>query len=68
MFHPSRYLTDEDDVARLVKGSRFCLNLAKTEPIASRIEHTDIEGLDGKTHLKSDKELEELVKDRVQTL
>ncbi|KAJ8088469.1 hypothetical protein PM082_022542 [Marasmius tenuissimus] len=69
--HPKmdpKYLEDEDDVARLVKGSRFCLNLAKTEPIASRIEHTDIEGLDGKTHMKTDKELEEIVKDRVQTL
>ncbi|KAL0576521.1 hypothetical protein V5O48_005466 [Marasmius crinis-equi] len=69
--HPAmdpKYLTDRDDVARLVKGGRFCLNLARTEPISSRIDHTDAEGLDGNTYLKSDEELEKIVRDRVQTL
>ncbi|KAF9267860.1 alcohol oxidase [Marasmius fiardii PR-910] len=69
--HPTmdpKYLSSEDDLAKLVLGSRFCLNLARTEPINSRIDHTDQDGLDGNTYLKTDEELEELIKDRVETL
>ncbi|ESK94009.1 putative gmc oxidoreductase [Moniliophthora roreri MCA 2997] len=64
-----RYLESQDDVEKLVRGGRFCLKVARTEPIASRIDHTDYgEGLDGQTHLKTDDELEEIVRDRVETL
>ncbi|KAG7089477.1 hypothetical protein E1B28_011159 [Marasmius oreades] len=63
-----KYLSSEDDLAKLVRGARFCLNLARTEPINSRIDHTDQDGLDGKTYMKTDEELEEIVKDRVETL
>ncbi|KAK7032251.1 hypothetical protein VNI00_013209 [Paramarasmius palmivorus] len=64
-----KYLENQDDVEKLIRGGRFCLNLSQAEPIASRIDRNDFgKGLDGQTHLKTDNELEEIVRDRVETL
>lgn len=64
-----RYLESQHDVAVLLRGLKTVLKIARTEPLASVVdsEHDHPE-LDHKLHLKSDAELEKIVRERVQTL
>jgi len=66
------YLQSPDDVAKLVRGSRFCLKIARAEPVASSIDWdykgTEVAKLDMATDKKTDKELEEIVRERTETL
>lgn len=54
---------------KLVRGVRALLRIAHAEPLAAHLDHTNTrEDLDHQLHLKSDVEIAELVKDRVQTV
>ena len=54
---------------KLVRGVRVLLRVAHAEPLAAHLDHTSArEDLDHQLHLKSDVEIAELVKDRVQTV
>lgn len=59
-------------MAKLVRGSRFVLKVARTEPVASRIDWDykgkDAGTLDMLTDQKTDEELEEIVRERLETL
>lgn len=64
-----RYLVEREDVAKLVRGVRLASKLAREEPLASRLDLSDKNTLlDSDIHLKTDEELEEIIKDRVETL
>ncbi|KAF9048768.1 hypothetical protein BJ165DRAFT_1462537 [Panaeolus papilionaceus] len=64
-----KYLTAKEDVARLVRGIKLILKISKTGPLGNRLDHNDKNPtLDHQTHLKTDEQLEELVRDRVETL
>jgi len=63
------YLDSPDDVARLVRGLRLIFKIAATEPLARRLDLDDKDpALDTQMHLNSDEELEEFVRNRVDTL
>jgi choline dehydrogenase len=65
----NRYLTEKEDITKLVRGVRLISKIAHQEPLASRLDHSDKNPLlDSDTHLKTDAELEELIRDRVETL
>lgn len=65
----SSYLDAPDDLARLVRGLRLICKIAATEPLSRRLDLNDKNpALDTQLHLKSDKELEEFVRTRVETL
>ncbi|KIK66582.1 hypothetical protein GYMLUDRAFT_157308 [Collybiopsis luxurians FD-317 M1] len=73
--HPAispNYLQSQDDVAKLIRGGRLCLKIARTEPLASRIDWEykgkDAATLDMSTDKKTDEELEEMVRHRLETL
>ncbi|KIM36177.1 GMC oxidoreductase [Hebeloma cylindrosporum] len=70
--HPSidpKYLSAPEDVKRIMRGIKLILKIAKEEPLASRLDHNDKSPLlDHELHTKSDKELEEIVRERVETL
>ncbi|PPR05970.1 hypothetical protein CVT24_004634 [Panaeolus cyanescens] len=64
-----KYLTAKEDVARLVRGVKLILKISKTAPLADRLDQSDKSpSLDHQTHKKTDEELEELVRERVETL
>ncbi|KAK2463423.1 hypothetical protein APHAL10511_004509 [Amanita phalloides] len=70
--HPKldpNYLEAPEDVERLVRGVKLILNIARTEPLAA---HLDLEDrsplLDSELHTKSNEELGELIRKRVETL
>ncbi|KAK7463429.1 hypothetical protein VKT23_006781 [Stygiomarasmius scandens] len=67
-----KYLESRDDLLKLVRGARLCMKLAKTEPIASRIDQTykgpRSNEMDTYQIEKTDKELEGFVKERLETL
>jgi len=66
---PSRYLSAEEDLKKLVRGVKLILRIAQVEPLASHLDHKDESPLlDHQLHLKSDKELEEVVRERLETL
>jgi len=75
MFFPSHsnifisYLQTPDDVSKLLRGTRLILQLAQTEPLASLLD-PDFKrpDLDHELHLKSDAELIEVIKERVETV
>ncbi|TFK27798.1 alcohol oxidase [Coprinopsis marcescibilis] len=63
------YLKEPEDLQKLVRGVRLITKIAKEEPLASRLDLGDKEALlDSDTHLKTDEELAELIKERVETL
>lgn len=52
-----------------MRGVKLILKIAKEEPFASRLDQNDKSPLlDHQLHTKSDKELEEIVRERVETL
>lgn len=64
-----RYLESQDDVEKLVRGIKLCVKLAHTEPLKSLVDHDcKLVELDQEMHLKSDEELEKIVRNRVETL
>ncbi|EAU85325.2 choline dehydrogenase [Coprinopsis cinerea okayama7 len=63
------YLQTTEDVKKLARGLYLMLKIAQTEPLASHLDATFTrEDLDHQTHLKSPQELEELVRERVETV
>jgi len=64
-----RYLEEPEDVEKLVRGVKLLFKLARTEPLASRIDYEDKHPLlDHDLPRKSDEELGDIVRKRVQTL
>lgn len=63
------YLQNPEDMWKLVRGVRALLKIAHTEPLARYLDHTNArDDLDHRLHLKSDAEIAELVKDRLETV
>ncbi|KAK0223979.1 hypothetical protein IW262DRAFT_1473502 [Armillaria fumosa] len=63
------YMKNPDDVQKLLRGLRLCFQVAQTEPLASHLDHTlEHAELDHRLYLKSDKELAEILKLRIETL
>jgi len=64
-----KYLSATEDIEKLRRGLRFILKLTTKEPIASRIDFNfKHKLLDTDREQASDAELEELIRERVQTL
>ncbi|KAF9532479.1 hypothetical protein CPB83DRAFT_947689, partial [Crepidotus variabilis] len=64
-----KYLQTKEDLAKLVRGFRLACKIAHSEPLNSILEHTcDRSDLDHFSHLKTDAELEEIVRERVETV
>ncbi|CAA7266838.1 unnamed protein product [Cyclocybe aegerita] len=64
-----KYLTASEDVARILRGIKLIFKISQTEPLALRLDQNDKHPLlDHQTHLKSDKELEQIIRQRVETL
>lgn len=52
-----------------MRGIKLILKIAREEPLASRLDHSDKSPLlDHELHTKSDEELEEIIRERVETL
>ncbi|KAK0498897.1 hypothetical protein EDD18DRAFT_1154306 [Armillaria luteobubalina] len=63
------YMKNPVDVQKLIRGLRLCFRVAQTEPLASHLDHTlEHAKLDHRLHLKSDEELAEILKSRMETL
>ena len=63
------YISTHDDLAKFVRGMRLCHKVAQQDPISSLLDHEcDRPDLDHHLHLKSDAELEEIVRERVETV
>lgn len=63
------YLSERADVQKLVRGLRLILKVAKQDPLSPHFIHTDQTAeLDHAMHLKSNEELEAVVRERVETL
>ncbi|KAF9260087.1 alcohol oxidase [Marasmius fiardii PR-910] len=63
------YLQSAGDVERLMRGVKLCLRVAQQEPLRSYIDHSSSRtDLDQGLHLKSDEELRELIRERVETV
>ncbi|KAJ3563326.1 hypothetical protein NP233_g9011 [Leucocoprinus birnbaumii] len=63
------YLKNPEDMWKLVRGVRALLAIAHTQPLAGYLDHASTKDeLDHQLHLKSDAEIAELVKDRVETV
>ncbi|CAA7266836.1 unnamed protein product [Cyclocybe aegerita] len=69
--HPSvnpNYLSTHEDVAKLVRSVRLGLRITQQEPVRSHLDQNCTRpDLDHQLHLKSDKEIEALVRERVET-
>lgn len=58
-----------EDAAKLLRGVRLLLKIARTEPLASHLDHSFTRGdLDHEGNLKTDEQLLELIEDRVETV
>jgi len=65
----SRYLTASEDVERLKRGLKLIMKISKQEPLAETLDLTDPSPLlDSKIDQKTNEELEEIIRDRVETL
>ena len=65
----SSYLNSADDVEKLKRGLKLIAKIGKQEPLVSRLDLNDPSPLlDSKIDQKSDKELEDVVRERVETL
>jgi choline dehydrogenase len=63
------YITTPEDLAKLGRGVRLCLHIARTEPLASVLDETFLRAdLDHQKHLCTDEEIEALVRERVETV
>jgi choline dehydrogenase-like flavoprotein len=63
------YCQTQEDVDKLVRGARLCLKIAQTEPLASHLDWTNKQpDLDHELHLKTDAEMEAVVRERVETV
>ncbi|KAG7089330.1 hypothetical protein E1B28_011026 [Marasmius oreades] len=63
------YLQSSDDVEKLMRGVKLCLRIAQQEPLRSYIDYSSGRSdLDQELHRKSDEELRELVRERVETV
>ena len=63
------YISTHDDLTKIVRGMRLCHKVARQEPISSLLDHEcDRPDFDHHLHLKSDAELEEIVRERVETV
>ena len=68
-FLPLSYLSTKEDIKKLIRGVRLCLQIARTEPLAPLLDHEFTRAdLDHELHLKSDAELESLIRERVETV
>ncbi|KAF9532477.1 GMC oxidoreductase-domain-containing protein [Crepidotus variabilis] len=71
-FHPfSRfnYLQTKEDLDKLVRGFRLACKIAHAEPLNSLFEHTfDRSDFDHFAHLKTDAEIQKIIRDRVETV
>ncbi|KAF8150870.1 choline dehydrogenase [Crassisporium funariophilum] len=63
------YLSTREDLMKLVRSVRLLLKISQQEPIKSHLDHTSTRAdLDHQLHLKSNAQLEELVRERVETI
>ncbi|KAG6839846.1 hypothetical protein C0991_011120 [Blastosporella zonata] len=63
------YLKAPEDAAKLARGVRLLLKIAQTEPLAGYLDQDFRRpDLDHGTHLKSDEEILQLIKERVETV
>jgi hypothetical protein len=63
------YCQNQEDVDKLVRGTKLCLRIVQTEPLASHLDWTERRSdLDHELHLKTDAELEAVVRERVETV
>ncbi|RDB26168.1 L-sorbose 1-dehydrogenase [Hypsizygus marmoreus] len=63
------YLKEPEDAAKLLRGVRLLLKIAQTEPLTEYLDQEFKRGdLDHQSHLKSDEELLEMIRERVETL
>ena len=63
------YLSTREDLQKLVRGFKLCLAIARSGPLADKLDDTFIRpDLDHQAHLKSDEDIEKLVKERVETV
>ncbi|KAG6853992.1 hypothetical protein C0991_011856 [Blastosporella zonata] len=63
------YLSEPEDLKKLVRGLRMILKISKAEPLASRVDHTNKDPLlDHDLFQKSDEGLGEIIKGRLNTL
>ncbi|KAF8071847.1 hypothetical protein FPV67DRAFT_1411773 [Lyophyllum atratum] len=63
------YLEAPEDIAKLLRGVKLLLKVAQTEPLAAYLDQDfKREDLDHGTHLKTDEELLEMIKERVETV
>ncbi|KAJ3505338.1 hypothetical protein NLJ89_g7474 [Agrocybe chaxingu] len=68
-FHLLAISTTHEDVAKLVRSVRLGLRITQQEPVRSHLDQTCTRpDLDHQLHLKSDKEIEALVRERVETV
>ncbi|KAF4614077.1 hypothetical protein D9613_007925 [Agrocybe pediades] len=64
-----KYLTAPEDVERLKRGLKLILKISKQEPLVERLDLKDPHPLlDSKMDQKTDEELEEIIRERVETL
>ncbi|KZP31802.1 GMC oxidoreductase [Athelia psychrophila] len=64
-----KYCSTEHDVAVLVRGMKLGLKIARTEPLAAMLDHADTHAeLDHALHTKTDAELAQIARERVETL
>jgi choline dehydrogenase len=62
------YCQTKEDVEKLKRGLKLCLKIAQTEPLASHLDLNDLRpDLDNELHLRSDADLEAVVRRRVTT-
>ena len=65
----TRYLQHPADVKKLLRGTRLLLRIAQTDPFSSYLDHEYKEPeLDHQLHLKSDEEIIEVIKERMETV
>lgn len=63
------YLKTPEDQEKLFRGTKLCLQIARAEPLASRLDQEDVDiDFDHQRHLTSDDEIRQLVKQRVETV
>ncbi|KAJ6512917.1 GMC oxidoreductase-domain-containing protein [Mycena sanguinolenta] len=63
------YLQKPDDLEKLVRGFRLLLKIAHAKAMDEYVDHSDTNpDLDHSTHLKTDEEIRDLVRERVETV
>ncbi|KAJ6532077.1 hypothetical protein B0H19DRAFT_466960 [Mycena capillaripes] len=63
------YLQNPDDLEKLMRGFRLLLKIAHAEALDAYVDHSDTNpDLDHAAHLKTDDEIRDLVRERVETV